>query len=49
MSKYRKFVVAVAGILATAIPLSYPHVTWGVPLVATLTAVAVYFTPNKGA
>ena len=46
MGKYRKAAVAVAGAALEIIPLAFPSASWAAPVIAVLTAVSVYLTPN---
>ena len=46
MTKYRKAVVAVIGAALAIIPAAFPSASWAAPVIAALTALAVYLTPN---
>ena len=46
MSRYRKAIVAIAGAAVEIIPLAFPAAAWAAPVIAVLTAVSVYLTPN---
>jgi VIT1/CCC1 family predicted Fe2+/Mn2+ transporter len=46
MSKYRKAVVAACGAALTIIPAAFGSASWAAPVIAALTALAVYLTPN---
>jgi hypothetical protein len=46
MGRYRKALVAVVGAALEVIPAVWPSASWSVPVIAALTALAVYLTPN---
>lgn len=49
MSKYRKAIIAVTGAALAVIPAAFPSASWAAPVIAGLTALAVYLTPNGNA
>lgn len=46
LARYRKAIVAVIGAALEIIPLAFGSASWAPPVIAILTAVAVYLTPN---
>jgi len=46
LSRYRKAIVAVVGAALTVIPVAFPGASWAAPVIAGLTALAVYLVPN---
>lgn len=46
LGKYRKAVVAVIGAALEVIPVVFGSASWAAPVIAVLTAVSVYLTPN---
>jgi hypothetical protein len=46
VSRYRKAIVAVTGAALAVIPAAFPSASWAAPVIAALTALAVYLTPN---
>lgn len=49
MGKYRKAFVAVAGAALAVIPAALAAPSWQAAVIAGVTALAVYLTPNKPA
>jgi len=48
MGKYRKAIIAVVGAALAVIPAAFPQASWAAPVIAGLTALAVYAAPNGG-
>jgi uncharacterized membrane protein len=48
MPKYRKAIIAIAGAALAVIPAAFPSASWTAPVIAGLTALAVYAAPNGG-
>jgi len=46
MGRYRKALVAVTGAALAVVPAAFPSASWAAPVIAGLTALAVYLTPN---
>lgn len=49
MSRYRKAIAAVTGAALAVIPAAFPQASWAAPVIAVLTALAVWLTPNRSA
>lgn len=47
MSKYSKFLLAIAGAVANVVYIQYGSNHWVVTAIAVLTALGVYQVPNK--
>jgi hypothetical protein len=43
---HRKYLVALAGVLANGLLITYQHATWAPIAATTLAAIGVYLAPN---